>query len=162
MYGFDNQLNKGEKGENILDRYYSKWYSITPVSMSSQKAGMDRVWEERTTGMRTSVEYKTDEWTPKSGRVFIETVSVDTVGKKGWAYTSLAQWLIYYVPGFRRAYRITMLNIKHYLPYWIERIGKVPGYEYKKVKNNGYFTEGIVIPLSEFAKRCNKIDEDIE
>lgn len=159
MYDFSGQLDKGESGEKALDNYYSQWYTITAVNMSGQKSGTDRLLTDKTTGMRTSVEYKTDDWTPRSGNVFIETVSVDTQNKPGWAYTSCAQWLIYYVPGFKKAYWITMLNVKHYLPYWIANVDKIKGYKKKRVPNNGYFTEGITVPLTDFVKCCGKVDD---
>lgn len=155
MYDFRKQLTSGEDYEKILDAYYSRWYKVQEISMDSQKSGIDRVWTDRETGMRTSIEYKTDFIAPTTGNVFIETMSVDVENKLGWAYTSCAQWLVYYIPGMKRAYRITMLNVKHYLPFWENR------YEKKKVPNNGYYTEGILVPLDEFEKRCNKKDEGV-
>jgi len=154
MYTFSEQLAKGEGYETVLDKYYGQWFSIQSVSMSAQKMGIDKVYTNIMNGCKYTIEYKADEKTAKTNNVFVETVSVDTTNKPGWAYTSCAQILVYYLPQMGIAVRHTMTNIKALLKDWLKKYPKVP------CQNNGYKTWGVLVPLSEFEKfaKIDKID----
>ncbi len=152
VYDFVEQLELGEDYEKVLDGYYSNWFVIEPVSMNAQKSGIDRVWTNRTDSIRYSVEYKSDSTAATTGNVFIETVSVDVQDKKGWAKTSCAQLLVYYIPPLNTAYTIPMLSIKSLLSDWIKK------YKLQSIKNKGYFTKGLLVPVTEFAKYCMRKD----
>jgi hypothetical protein len=149
-YGFEEQLTKGEKREKELDEFFSRVFVIDKVDMSSQKAGIDRIWTDPK-GYRYSVEYKSDEKTAFTGNAFVETISVDRSGKPGWAYSSCAQVLVYYVPSWHKAYCITMLTIKHKLQEWCNTYSTAPAL------NREYNTVGLLIPMSEFEKYCFRI-----
>ena len=152
-YKFKDSLEDGEDHEKVLDEYYNKWYSINSVSMLAQKAGIDRTWTNRSDGFRYSVEYKADTTAGRTGNAFIETVSNDATGKKGWAYTSCAQILIYYIPPMKKAYRMTVITLKHMTREWKETYTYV-----QTIPNEGYNTLGLLVPLSEFEKYCYSID----
>lgn len=150
-YSFDAQLKKGEKYEKELDDYFGEWYYVYPVSFDAQRSGIDRVFKHKTTDVSISVEYKADERTVETGNIFVETVSVDTQNKKGWAYTSCSQMLFYYIPQEKTVLVISMLEIKNQLSGWIKR------FKEKSVPNDGYNTKGILVPLQEFLKHCQKM-----
>lgn len=156
----DNQLGKGEKGEQCLDRHFSKRYDIDPVDGKQQRQGIDRIWTHKGDGREYTVEYKTDSRTAETGNVFIETMSVDTEEKLGWAYTSKAQLLVYYVPQCETAYTgtayiVEMTKIKKLLPKWSkaykDRVVSVPNGDENGVN---YHTWGILVPLAVFESLC--------
>lgn len=151
MYDFTEQLQKGEGYEAVLDRHYSKTYKIQHVSMSAQKSGIDRTWTDEN-GLRFSIEYKADDRAATSGNVFIELVSVDNTQKAGWAKTSCAQVLVYYIPPKNKAYLIPMLVLKNLTIEWEKK------YSRKIIPNNGYNTEGVIVPIDEFGQYCFGID----
>ena len=98
-----------------------------------------------------TVEYKTDYIASRSGNAFIETISVDTQQRLGWAITALADWLIYYLPGTRTLYRVPLVNIRANLPRWIAT------YRSQAIPNDGYATHGILVPLEVFAQCAEEI-----
>ena len=152
-YNFNGKLSEGEQHEADLDRYYSQWFDIQSVSMNAQRSGIDRVWTRKSTNVSYSMEYKSDTKAASTGNAFIETVSVDAAGKPGWAYTSCAQLLAYYVPPLNRVYHLTMMAIKNNVDKWAKMYP--PG----KAKNDGYYTHGVLVPLSEFQKHAYRIIE---
>ena len=153
MYEFDEQLADGENHEEELDTYYSQWYSVSKISIAAQKAGIDRVWTNNTDGFRYSVEYKADTTAARTGNAFIETVSVDTDNKPGWAYSSCSQILIYYIPPLKIAYRFKTLEIKYFVNEWKKK------YRLQPVPNKGYKTIGVLVPLEEFIKHAYGKDD---
>jgi hypothetical protein len=146
-YDFGIQLARGESGEQVLDKFFSDKFGICPASRQQQLQGIDRIFKNRETGNVLKIEYKTDDIAHRSGNAFVETVSVDSVGKPGWAYTSRADYLIYYIPGDLLIYVIQFSVLREQLPSWINK------YPVKKAPNKGYFTHGIPVPLAEF-ERC--------
>jgi len=153
MHNFDDSLPEGEKEESKLDCFFAKWYEIKPVGMNKQRDGIDREWKCRKTKREFSVEYKADSKAAETGNVFIETVSVDTTGKPGWAYTSKAQLLVYFIPPDSTAYITPMTTIKTLLPDWIDayREVSVPNGDGVTVKYN---TKGLLVPLGDFKRQC--------
>jgi len=139
-YGFGEQLRIGEAYENDLDEFFRRWYEVMPVSMELQKLGVDRIFIDQT-GRRLSIEYKADETAARTHNAFVETVSVDTEGKPGWALSSIAQLLIYFIPPIRKIYVCRMLDLKMDIE---ELIAKFPT---KQIPNNGYHTTGVPVPL---------------
>jgi hypothetical protein len=148
VYGFTAQLDKGQAHEAVLDKFYARQYVIQEVNRDLQRMGIDRIFQHKRTALRLSVEYKADERAAKTGNVFVETVSVDTVDKKGWALTSLAQVLVYYVPPTNTIYQVGMLKIKRALEAWKGL------YQTRTIPNIGYNTIGLLVPLQVFEKHC--------
>jgi hypothetical protein len=153
-YSFNQQLFDAEGREKELDDFYSKWFDIMRVSRENQSLGMDRIFYEKGNGVVRSVEYKTDKTAITTGNVFIETVSVDTQNKKGWAYTSCAQYLFIYVPPpHGKVYITHMQTIKAMVDKWKAKYRDIP------IKNEGYYTHGVAVPISEFKTYCFRIDD---
>ena len=159
QYKFDSQLEVGTTGANEAVSYLSKWYNWYPATQQDERNGIDGILECRKTKRRWATEIKTDWTAGRTSNVFIETVSVDKEGILGWAYTSLAQLLVYYIPSLRRVYIASMAAIKAQLCEWKNQ------YETKKIPNNGrygtYNTEGLLIPFAVFERDCECIIREL-
>lgn len=145
-YHFRQQLASGEAGEQLLDAFFERAYEITPATAGEQRQGIDRHFINRRTGARFTVEYKSDSAARHTHNAFVETVSVDTHGKSGWAYTSQADWLAYYIPGDELVYLIRFEQLRQRLPGWAAR------FPTRYALNDGYKTYGLLVPLEEFER----------
>jgi len=141
-YQFDAQHADGLAGEAFLDALFSRWYRIRPASAAQQHRGIDR-WFRRDK-RRLSVEYKTDTTAARTGNAFVETVSVDITHTLGWAYTSQADYLAYYIPPDGLVYIIRFDVLRSQLPRWERR------YPVRRIANEGYHTQGLLVALREF------------
>lgn len=144
VYDFKAQLAKGDVGERFLDAFFAGGYDIRPATPQEQRQGIDRVFTNRQTGQVTRIEYKTDYAAARTHNAFVETMSVDTAGKAGWAYTSQADYVLYYVPGDGLIYVVALETLRQQLGRWC----KV--YPRRRANNHGYATHGIIVPLAEF------------
>lgn len=144
QYDFRKQLAAGEQGEKLLDAFFERAYVITPATDAEQRQGIDRHFVNRRTGAKLTVEYKSDNAAQKTHNAFVETVSVDARSKSGWAYTSKADWLAYYIPGDELVYLIRFERLRTRLATWASR------YPVRHALNDGYKTYGLIVPLEEF------------
>ena len=142
-YDFQQQLAIGAQGEAFLDQFFAGRYVITPATDAEQRLGIDRHFVNRATNNAFTVEYKTDAIARKTHNAFIETISVDARGKSGWAYTSTAEFLAYYVPGDELIYVMRFADLRKRLADWALR------YPVKSALNEGYKTTGLLVPLHE-------------
>jgi len=145
-YDFKAMLARGEAAERALDSFFAGRFDITNPSRQSE--GIDRVFAPRNGGRSFTVEYKTDWTAVKTHNAFIETVSVDKAEIQGWAHTSKAEWLIYYIPEPESvAYAIKFARLRDQLGRWIS------GYPHRTVSNekdgSRYNTIGVLVPLDE-------------
>ena len=145
IYNFDTKLKQGERFEAELDTFFSSDYDIQPATRDQQRAGIDRVFTRRDSGNVCRVEYKSDLTASRTGNAFVETVSVDAKNKPGWAYTSQADYLMYYLPKDRLIYIIAFDALRKRLPAW----GRYPS---RPIPNEGYNTVGLLVPLTEFER----------
>lgn len=151
-YSFRTQLVNGAQGEARLDAWFGHWFTIRHATMEEQHRGIDRIFTRHDNGKCYAVEYKTDSRASSTGNAFVETVSVDTVGKPGWAYSSEADYLLYYVPVSEVIYIIPMVNLRQRLPQWQRQ------YQARKIPNQGYCTHGLLVPLDEFERIAQRVD----
>jgi len=144
-YSIEEQTKIGEEYEAILDDFFASQYDIEQVSVDVQKlTGMDRIFTRKTTGVKASVEYKTDFKAQDTGNVFIETESIGGTGKPGWAYCSIAQLLIYFIPRKNLIYIADMFKIK-------SEIDKLAvAYGVKSVDNGHFKMLGVPVPFEAF------------
>lgn len=141
-YSFNAQLTHGQRGEELLDKLFETLgYTIKQATDDEQRKGIDRHLALPNQEMSITVEYKTDYY--DSGNAFVETDSV-LGSKRGWAYTSQADYLVYAVIRRKRAWMIPMSNIREKLSDWIKRCRSID------VPNEGYFTRGLLVKLEEF------------
>lgn len=138
-YQFEEQFSNGKSGEYVLDEYFAGFYDIQSATREQERCGIDRIFTG-SSGKRFTVEYKTDTAAARTGNLFIETISVDTVPKLGWARTCSADYIILYIPGWQRAYIVKPTLIRARLPEWIRRYRLMP------IDNGEYFTYGVPVP----------------
>ena len=151
MYDFDEQLAKGEDGEKLLDAFFSREWIIRTATRQEQRQGIDRHYIHRRDGRRYKIEYKTDYIVHRTGNAFIETVSVDSEGRAGWAHTSSADFLFYFVVEDLLLYIVSMRTLREQLERWA-RV-----YPIKAVPNRGYKTHGILVPLCELEEHSTQV-----
>lgn len=147
-YGFSEQLAMGEAWERRLDVFFRERFpvEVRPVSIDEQRKGIDRLFVSKKTGKIDTVEYKADSLAGTTGNAFVETVSVDTTGKAGWAVASQARYLVYLVTEPETIYFIPMRRIRGALPRW-KRM-----YREASAENDGYKTLGLLVPLRELER----------
>lgn len=147
-YGFAAQLAVGEAWEAHLDAFFGGQFpvEIRPASMEEQRKGIDRLFVSKRTGAIDTVEYKADRLAGKTGNAFVETVSVDTTGRPGWAVSSQAKYLVYLVTEPETIYFVAMAALRATLPRW-RRL-----YREAAAQNDGYQTVGLLVPLDEFER----------
>ncbi len=148
---FQADLQRGGREEVVLDTFFSRWYTVEPVSMAWQQGGVDRVFVEKKSHIRHTVEYKSDTKAGETGNCFIETVSVDTINKAGWAFSSLAQRLIYYVPPKKMLYVVPMCALKESLQEWGKKFTVKSKLNENRAGDGYYYTKGVIVPLVELA-----------
>lgn len=148
VYRFGTQQAMGAKGEQTLDEFFSQQYVVIEVSPEEQRQGFDRLFYGFAEG-NYRVEYKTDHVAAASGNAAVELASVERDGhviSPGWAYTSQADWLMYYLPERSQVYQIDMTDVRRYLPIWLQF------YRQRTVPNPDYHTRVLLVPLMEFER----------
>lgn len=151
IYDFKQQLARGQSAEQWLDGFFSQWYITVPATMEQQRQGIDRIFVRKDNNDTYKIEYKTDWTAGKTGNAFVETVSVDTTNKLGWAYSSQSDYLIYYIPGDMLIYVIQFLELRNQLPRWCVE------FRSRRIPNRGYYTIGLLVPLDEFERIAKEV-----
>jgi len=156
---FRRDLARGQEIERLLDAYLEPTYEIRPATVREQRQGIDRFLTHRETGETFSIDYKADWLAARTGNVFIETVSVDRTGAAGWALSSRADWIFYYLPQRARLYVLSMAEIVSSLPQWalIYRVAtaETPG----SGSSDGYHSAGVLVPLAEIERVAEAVVE---
>ncbi len=146
-YKFHTQLRQGEGSEADLDKFFRvQGFHISTANREMQRRGIDRVWFRERDGKLFTVEYKADSLAGSTGNAFIETVSVDTANKPGWAYSSEAAMLVYLVTQPQTIYCISMARLRKQLERWQAQ------YPTRQAQNDGYQTHGLLVPLDELER----------
>lgn len=152
VHQFADKLREGMAHEATLDSVFRRMgYTVEPVGMDAQRKGVDRLMVSPGTRRVVRVEYKADSVASRTGNAFIETVSVDTANKPGWALSSQADWLLYYLPLDDLVYCIKLETLRQHLPRWQRQYRQVTAY------NDGYQTRGIAVPLHELEEHAEQV-----
>ena len=146
-YRFQTQRNRGYEGERMLDKVFGKFFDVRRATATQQRQGIDRVMVGKEHKQTINVEYKTDYTAASSGNAFVE-VSFD--GRPGWAHTSQADFIAYFVPG-KHTYIVRPCALRTHLPDWEGR------FEKRTVLNSGYTATGLIVPLSYLAEIADAI-----
>lgn len=144
------QWYSGQSVADYLDAFFKKrgWdiYPTTPEEERGQCLG-DRHYIKGET--HWYIEYKSGLQTAQTGNIFLETVSVDAVGKAGWLYTCKADYIFY----------ATLLNgcILVMIPNNLRAVAEDLRKQFRETKtskgqNKGYDTHGLIVPL-DYAKK---------
>lgn len=149
------QLERGKKHEYDLDAIFKKDWKIEELTLDQERAGMgDRRFTNRQTGESLLIEYKADESAARIGNAFVETISVDSTNKPGWAYTCQADYIFYYLPLDGLIYIYRPCTIRRHLPEWQKQFKTA---HTNKGQNDGYNTHGVLVPLGEFERCADKV-----
>ena len=148
IFDFDTQFMKGKEHEKFLDSVFSKFVEIQEVEMDLQRKGIDRIFLYK--DMACAVEYKGDRRASITGNAFIETISSSRTGSAGWARKTQADWIVYFLPQEMKAYIISVKEMKARLNDWWNT------YPVGTAMNEGYYSQGILVPLTEIEK-CSTI-----
>jgi hypothetical protein len=147
IFDFETKLAEGQQYEQRLDGFFARYdIDIRPATMEEQRQGIDRFFTSRTTGTVDAVEYKADSRAGQTGNAFIETVSVDTTGKPGWAVASRARYLVYLVTEPEAVYLVPMRRLRLQINRWQRE------YPTGSAANGSYTTKGLLVPLRELEK----------
>jgi len=141
IFDFEEQLVEGEEAEAYLDSEFSKFAEIKKVGMDLQKKGIDRAF--RMDGKIITVEYKADRRATLTGNAFIETISVSTTFAEGWAKKTQADWIVYFLPQELKVYMFPVKEMRKRLNDWRKT------YPTRKAQNKGYYSQGLLVPLTE-------------
>jgi hypothetical protein len=148
LHEFGESLKRGEAAERFLDALFARANNIRLVSRQGQRQGMDRIWTPKARpSVSVRVEYKADWQAHKTGRVFVETTSVDEAGKAGWALTSQAELLVYYLPRDDLVYLIWFRVLRQQMERWAAEYGPP-----RPAQNRGYRTWGLCVDQCEFER----------
>lgn len=143
MYSLSEQLRIGEIGGYLLDGYFCKLYNLQFASSQDEYNGIDRI-AFRPDGKQILLEYKTDLLAERTGNAFIETCAYDASARgqrSGWAYTSQANVIVYFLPLTNRLYLIRPHRLRSRMPQWERKYRQV------QVINAGWTTHGLLVPL---------------
>lgn len=153
VYDFQDKLREGQAGEQELDDFFSRWYIIDHATAEQQRQGIDRLYTVLGTRIQKTVEYKSDKTASKTGNAFVEVVSVENkrVCKLGWAHTSQAEILLYFLPDDGLIYILRMEDLRRKLARWIQR------YKTRYIPNIGYKSAGLIVPLREFERMAIQV-----
>ena len=153
-YQYQEQLRIGQRAEaqfiHWLDR---RGYKVRPATVSEQFKGID-LWFEVPGRSWQSVELKEDNAAIRTGNAFIETVCTVATGRRGWAYTCEADWLIVSVRPQQYWIRPGLLAPE--LDRWVAAYGE------RTVINDTGNTKGVPVPLDEIASLAAKVTSWVE
>lgn len=140
VHDFEERKATGEQYEMVLERFYSHEYRITPVSITINRQGIDRIFTPLDGGKPFGVEFKADIQAARTGNICAETESSAGL-KEGWALTARAALLIYYLPPSHTAYEVPMERFRSRLPEWQVL------FPTKIARNRDYNTVNVLVPL---------------
>lgn len=142
------QLKLSRLRDREIDKHFAdKWRISKELPRGLEKLGIDRIWIHRETGRRWSVEYKHDTIAHRTENGFVETVSVVEANKLGWAYTSCAQMLIYYVVEGEYAFVLRMEDVERRVDLWRIQYPEKDTTTVDKSTGESYRTRGVLVPL---------------
>ncbi len=153
-HDFRKQLAQGKKGEKELDEFFKKDYIIVPVELQDEKdKGIDRVFIDRKQADAFTVEYKTDFLTQYTNNIAVEIYSVlnNKTDKRGWAYTSKADYIFYYIFGKNEILVFEPKTMHEHLCDW-ER-----DYRHVFPNNGSYSSECVLVPVKVFLDCVDRI-----
>jgi hypothetical protein len=150
VHDFAECLRAGQRGEHDLDFFFARWHKITLATAAEQRDEIDRHFvDER--GKHLAVEYKTDARADETGRIFVETVSVDTTRAPGGHIRSRADYIAIYLPKSELVYWMQVRRLRERVKRWHGQ------YPYAFAQNRTYKTWGLLVPQWEFERSSNLV-----
>lgn len=93
---FKEQSKLGKRGEETMDRFFSRWFDIHEINGYEQLIiKYDRVFQVKgNSDEKYKVEYKTDLQAVRTGNFYVEIDMTDSrKARKGWLYETRADWI---------------------------------------------------------------------
>lgn len=139
LHRFAESLTIEAQWAPTLDAWFGAAYQLRLATVEEQWRGIDRVAIDDG-GRCVGLDYKCDCRCVETGNLFIETVSNAQTGRPGWALTSEAMWLVYFVvPDHVLMFLTSQLRAQ--LPNWAACCLERPAH------NEGYDTLGLCVPF---------------
>jgi hypothetical protein len=149
LHRYEDSCRTEARHAQTLDRWLGQHYRLRLANVDEQRQGIDRVVIDDD-GCDTTIDYKCDTRAAQTGNLFAETVSNARTGRLGWALTSRAEWLFYFVvPARVQVYR--MARFRAAVAVWNGT------YPLRAAENEGYATLGICVPLEVAAARAEYV-----
>jgi len=162
LHYFNDSLGFGKEGENFLNQFFAgRGFSVRSASRDEDRIRHIDAWlKPRNKSREISVQYKTDRESITTGNCFIEHVSVDAPDiKKGWIYTTEAEYLIYFIPPPTGIiYVARMADVQSHFKQWATQSRlKRRWVANRDRQGHDYFTGGILVPRSLFESSVMKV-----
>lgn len=156
-YNFGRQHRQGKDAEQFIYQQFQEYFNVIPAPGYLQDQGVDFTFTDRRNGQTWKVELKTDQVAYRTGNAFIETVSVSRASGSlpGWAHSSQADWLLYFIPQTRKIYRIALTRLRAELSLWEQRYPSrtIPNAD----RRGAYDTIGLLVPLTELQQISEEV-----
>lgn len=147
MYTFADKLEQGLRGEAFLDAVFADDFTITKATREQDRRGIDRIYTDKT-GKIYTIQYKADRKAAETHNAFIELISNDVTGKKGWAYTCKAEHVMYFVDDTGPIYIVRTSVIRDHLKEWNGQFTlKVIANKNQITQEHIYNSIGTLVPL---------------
>jgi len=148
-YSVTTKIQEGEAAERILDEYFRQRWHVIPVTHELQHRGIDRVLIQRNDfSMRLLVDYKADAKAAQTGNAFIELESRFSTGVQiGWAESSFADLIIYFLPSDRQAMIIPTIRLRAVLAEWRQTYQTKLTSSFRESTGERWQTLGLIVPL---------------
>lgn len=139
---FEDRLKMGQYAEQVLDIHFAdKGIQVYPVTEEMERDGIDRIFADKASSVY--VEYKADFRAHETGNIFLEHEKNENGhGKPGWARTSRADLLVYYLPPIGQAYIFDMKVVQKNYYTIIANLRKA-----RVLSNPGYTASGYLLPI---------------
>ncbi|GAC1302272.1 MAG: hypothetical protein NVSMB14_11600 [Isosphaeraceae bacterium] len=130
--------------EHLDEWFETRGYLVESPNESHSAYNVRRMTSPKT-GERLVIAYKTDRRIAETSAMFLETYSVltDTIAKPGWAKDSRMDAFVVYSPQSAYFWFLRSSVVRERLSDWEARL------ESRRVRNDGYDTEGLIVPESE-------------
>jgi hypothetical protein len=161
MNKFKESLGRAKRFESEIDAHFRESYTVVPLTVGAEKRGAgDRVFIKHDKQTQAYlVEYKTDEQAESTGNFFVELISIDRGANQrmGWAYTCIADYIMFYRPKSKIICVIKTEMLRATLPSWRESYIMRPS---GSALNNGYDSYGILVPVTEVESLAVRVDSN--
>ena len=148
-YSVTAKMQEGEAAAQVLDKHFRQRWHVVPVPQELQCREIDRILIQRDNcARRLLVEYKADSTASRTGNAFIEIESCFSTGvKRGWAESSCADFIVYFLPLDRQAMVIPTRLLRAALAGWRQTYQTKVVSSYDTTTGQQWQTSGLIVPL---------------
>lgn len=162
VQNFEDILSLGKFNEDRIDNWLKKNnpdIKIEIVGPVIQSLGIDRIITNPE-GIRFSAEYKSDNRIASTGNIFLELIRYKQTNTKGWAYTSIANYIYILSPKDGKLFIIDAALMKCKLfdtsDGWLKTCKQVNN-QTKVQSGTTYDAVGLLVPVHDFEVMCDDV-----